>query len=200
MKTFLMMCVLCPTLALATNNPHEKPFSTAQSNAESSSKATGGNAATGPQSQQQTASADNLGNAQTVNQHYEQPRQAPAVAQGSIIPPSCGAGGNAGGSNSHGAAFLGFSWVTADCHRYIAAQNYMALGMPDFACEILNTTKTAKRVVRELGIPLPDCRFAEKNLQRKADSAPTVVVIPTTGESKDMDEKLRRAFEASQSK
>lgn len=217
-KIALIALLVCaPALATKPEPPKPTPSSTSSSvsaseahatsksssaaQSHSTSKATGGNAsATGGKStssQSQNANASNAGNSQTLNQSYEQVRQAPAVAQGSIIPPACGAGGNAGGSNSNGAGFLGFSWVTADCHRYIAAQNYLALGMPEFACAILNTTKTSKRVTKELGIALPDCGLAEKD---NSDPVPTVVVIPTTGDAKDTDEKIRRAFEASQKK
>lgn len=183
--------------AKASSNSAAKSSATGGSAKSTATGGAGGNASTGPQSQDQSqnASADNAGNTQTLHQTYEQVRQAPSVGQGSIIPPACGAGGNAGGSNSTGAAFLGFSWVTADCHRYITAQNYLALGMPEFACEILNTTKTSKRVVSELGIELPACGKAK---EKQPDAVPTVVVVPTVDPG--VDAKIERAFKQTVSK
>lgn len=114
------------------------------------------------QQQSQTAtggSANNEGNTLTVT--HQQVRQAPSLGQGSIMVGTCGAGANGGGSNSSGAAFLGFAWTPAECHKYLVAANYASLGMYTMACQILNTTKAAKRTAEELGIPMPNCTFEE---------------------------------------
>lgn len=100
------------------------------------------------------ASANNEGIDQDVQLTY--PRQAPAIAQGSIAIAGCGAGGNAGGSGTGGAGFLGFSWVTKECHGWTLAQTYAALGYITAACEVANSQKAAQRA-KARGATLPDC-------------------------------------------
>lgn len=120
----------------------------------------GGQGGGGGQSDAQ-ASASNEGNVLTVQTTYRQVRQAPAVSQGSLMIGQCGAGLNGGGSSTGGAAFLGIAWTPRECHKYLTAANYAALGMYSMACAILNTTRATKETVHELGIDMPSCDFFE---------------------------------------
>jgi len=68
----------------------------------------------------------------------------------------CGVGGNVGGSNVRGAAFLGVAFTPRECYLYMQAQAYAAVGQDQAACEVLNHTKAAKRLHEE-GMDLPAC-------------------------------------------
>jgi outer membrane murein-binding lipoprotein Lpp len=126
------------------------------------------------------------GDAQAINEGVEQavqfsyPRQAPAVAQGSLALAGCGAGGNAGGSNTHGAAFLGLAWVTRECHGWTLAQTYAALGYIKAACEVANSQKAARRAQKR-GATLPDCDTlpVQPVAPAPAEPSPAVVVVQT---------------------
>lgn len=127
------------------------------------------------------------GDAQAINEGVEQavqfsyPRQAPAVAQGSIALAGCGAGGNAGGSNTHGAAFLGLAWVTRECHGWTLAQTYAALGYIKAACEVANSQKAARRAQKR-GATLPDCNNLPVPVAPAEPApapSPAVVVVQT---------------------
>lgn len=122
----------------------------------------GGNATGG--SSDAAASANNEGNTLTVQTTYRQVRQAPPVSQGSLMIGQCGAGVNGGGSGTGGAGFLGIAWTPRECHKYLTAANYAALGMHSFACAILNTTKATRETVDALGIDVPSCDFFEKTV------------------------------------
>lgn len=87
---------------------------------------------------------------------YQQVRQAPSIAQGSFAIQGCGAAGNVGGTNSHGAAFLGLGFTPAECYAFLLAQAYQAVGETQTACEVLNSTKAAKRAEKR-GVKLADC-------------------------------------------
>jgi hypothetical protein len=126
------------------------------------------------------------GDAQAINEGVEQavqfsyPRQAPAVAQGSIALAGCGAAGIAAGSNTHGAAFLGLAWVTRECHGWTLAQTYAALGYIKAACEVANSQKAARRAQKR-GATLPDCDAlpVQPVAPAPAEPAPAVVVVQT---------------------
>lgn len=168
----LLPLVLIPTLAVAGNShkPTAPDVTTrasadaiAKANANASAKA----GASAEQAQQQTASADNAGNMQTVNASDYTPRMAPSVAQGSLAIVGCGAGINGGGSNTHGSAFLGIAWTPQDCMALQLAQAYQALGHERAACQVLNSTKAARRAAKR-GLEAPAC----------ADPVPVVVPAP----------------------
>ena len=99
------------------------------------------------------ASANNAGNSQNVT--FADAREAPGVAQGAVVIPTCGAGGNAGGSSTQGAAFLGLAYVPAKCYDLMYAGAYAALGQVQAACDILKGGKFGKRAKRN-GITLPE--------------------------------------------
>jgi hypothetical protein len=125
------------------------------------------------------AAANNEGVEQAVEFSY--PRQAPSVAQGSIAIAGCGAGGNAGGSNTGGAAFLGFSWVTPECHGWTLAQTYAAIGDVKAACEVANSQKAARRAAKR-GATLPDCNNLPVPVAPAEPApapSPAVVVVQT---------------------
>jgi hypothetical protein len=122
------------------------------------------------QSQEQSASADNAGNAQSVNINYR--RNAPSIAQGSLMPAGCGAAGNAGGSQQGGAAFLGLAWTTHECYLLQYAAAYQAIGMVDFSCDLLRTSKTVQKALKQLGVEHPGCTTAENR-----QPVPAVVVL-----------------------
>ena len=92
-----------------------------------------------------------------MNANSYSPRQAPSVAEGSIIISGCAVSGNAGGSNTHGSAFLGIGFTTPECYAFILAQAYQAVGEKQTACQILNTTNAAQRAIKR-GITLPTCQ------------------------------------------
>lgn len=84
------------------------------------------------------------------------PRNAPSLGQGSIIPSGCGVGGNAGGSNSHGAAFLGWSWTPDNCYLLMLGDKFASIGMPDTACDLWMQMSVAEAAFKKLG-RRPDC-------------------------------------------
>ena len=119
---------------------------------------------------------------------YHQVRQAPSIAQGSFAITGCSVGGNAGGSNKNGAAFLGFGWTPKECYAFMLAQAYQSIGQYKAVCDILRNTKVGKRMERD-GIELPQC-------------LPEVVAIPVAPDMSQYatKEELERAFIASQTK
>lgn len=205
--------------AHATNN-HEKPPSipSATANASASANATQGQVQgqgqaqrqtqgqaqgqhqTASSDQSQTQSANNEGNTQSTTVETNHVRQAPSLAQGVVMPVGCGVGGNAGGSNTNGAGFLGIAFTPAECYAFMLAASYASLGMIDSACEVLNTTKAAKRA---FGDNAPACKtvIAMTSTAASTSTAQTVEPIaeapPTRAE---VDEKIDRAFKQSQSK
>lgn len=168
-----ILLALIPAAALANNSPPPSTptpapvavsgsvaaavagsRSEASAGADASSTANGGNSTVESSvAAENTAEGGSGGNGGNVTYRGA---SAPAVAQGSIGIVGCGAGGNAGGSNSHGAAFLGLSFVTPECHGWSLANAYLAIGERQAACEVLNTQKAAKRA-KKRGAKLPDC-------------------------------------------
>lgn len=149
-----------------TNGPKAESVSEAHSSAvtssDSQSEAKSYSDATAKATQTQTANggasqAVNHGNNASQSTEFNYPRQAPSVGQGSISIAGCGAGGNAGGSNSHGAAFLGVAFTPADCKLLLAAAAYQALGMWDSACEMVNGISAVKARWKALGANPPSC-------------------------------------------
>lgn len=131
------------------------------------------------------ASADNSLN---LNQTYKQVRQAPSVSQGSLVIGSCGAGGNGGGSNSHGAAFLGLSWTPKHCKLLLAAAAYQAMGMNDAACSMINGISSVQKRWKELGMEAPSC---------EVKPSPVVEAPPPVDMSKYVtDEELAARWDA----
>jgi hypothetical protein len=103
------------------------------------------------------ASASNGDMSTTVNVEgdtYRAVRSAPSVAQGAIVIQTCSAGGNAGGSNTSGSAFLGFAYITGSCYDLSYAAAYAALGQKQAACDILRTSKRGKNYTKR-GVTLP---------------------------------------------
>lgn len=121
----------------------------------------------GDSAAEQFQSANNEGNSLAVTNTH--PRQAPSTAQGSLMIGACGAGGNAGGSNTGGSAFLGVTWTPADCKLLLAAAAYQALGMSDAACEMVNGIKAVKARWKALGVAPPSC---------EAKPVPVAIVPP----------------------
>lgn len=151
----IAIALLTPAVAFAGNS-HRPPQATADATSKASAAVTARQVSEQAQGQTQSASADNAGNTQTVNANDYTPRQAPSVAQGSIAIVGCGAGINGGGSNTHGSAFLGIAWTPADCMALQLAQAYQALGHDRAACQVLNSTKAARRAQRR-GLEPPTC-------------------------------------------
>ena len=157
-----------PTSAIAGSTSVSASASVAQASSESTSASTsvshGGNsvATGGEASQSQTAlggDASNNGNSQATTINQSAPRNAPSVAQGSLIPSGCGVAGNAGGSGVNGSGFLGIAFTTDECYKFLLAQSFSAIGMPDTACDVLLTTKAARKAFK--GKTLPSCTTAE---------------------------------------
>lgn len=132
------------------------------------------------------SNANNNGNSQSVN--FKDVRQAPSVAQGSVVIPTCGAGGNAGGSNTSGSAFLGLAYIPAKCYDLMYAGAYAAIGQLQAACDILKGGKFGKRAKRN-GITLPAVC--------EAPVAPATPEVDLTGlvtkeEIRERDERILR--------
>lgn len=168
MKLFLSILLFTGT-AYATGSPPEVPDTHSEASANAvgiggTAKAEGGDAqSTADASQSQTqssvsgAEATNAGNSQSVNTKVE--RSAPSLGQGGLYNSGCGAGVNGGGSSPGGAGFLGATWTTHDCYLFLLAQRYEAIGMPDTACDVLNSTRAARKAFERLGIEPPDCKL-----------------------------------------
>jgi hypothetical protein len=161
-----MECYKAPASPSTSNSNANNNTSTSASKAKANSSSHSSASSNASQSQQQaqtqaqgqTASASNAGNAQTSN--YTTERQAPSVAQGALLIQGCGAGGNAGGSNTRGAAFAGVAWTPKECYAFMLAQAYQSVGQSQAACEVLRTTDAAKRA-RERGMPEIACGAAQ---------------------------------------
>lgn len=134
------------------------------------------------QTQNQTASAVNDGNSVNVVEQSS----APSVSQGSFAIAGCALAGNAGGSKLSGSAFLGFAFTPKECYKYLTAQAYQAVGQYEAACQILNTTRTAKDAAKE-GVKLPDCVYQKP-----------IVTEPSQTDTRDLvtKEELRQSQEA----
>jgi hypothetical protein len=180
MKTFLVALFAFAGPAYATGSPPAPDVPQTHSEASAASKAAavgagvgvakaeggaGGNGYGGVSSaysntnQTQTANgqANNEGNELSVSTRVE--RSAPSLGQGGLYNSGCGAGLNGGGSTPGGAGFLGATWTTHDCYLFLLAQRYESIGMADTACDILNSTRAAKRAFERLGINAPDCKL-----------------------------------------
>lgn len=102
------------------------------------------------------ATASSGGNSLSVTEA----RQAPAIAQGGLYLTGCGFSGNAGGSQSSGAAFLGLQFITPGCHDLIQIQNEASFGNVKTACELNRLTEAGKRNMkrlREAGLEAQPC-------------------------------------------
>lgn len=144
-----------------------------------------------------TATASNAGNAQTVLTE----RSAPGVAQGSFAIQGCGVAGNAGASQTGGAAFLGFGFTPEQCYDFQLAQAYAALGAYSEACEVLNASKAGQRA-KKRGVTLPHC--AAPAQPTPAAPAPAVIVnvpAPAAAAAKaECSDQASRAFKQCVSK
>lgn len=151
-----------------------------------------------------TATANNAGNTQSTEFNY--PRQAPSTAQGSLMIGACGAGGNAGGSNTHGSAFLGIAWTPADCKLLLAAAAYQALGMYDSACEMVNGIAAVKARWKTLGVSPPSCQVKPPVAVPPAPPVVVTVPAPATVDTSqfvtraELVEREKRQYERSVSK
>jgi len=128
------------------------------------------------------------------NYAYTEARQAPSVAQGSFAISGCSVGGNAGGSNIHGSAFLGFGWTPQECYKFMLAQAYQSIGEKKAVCDILKNTKVGRRLERD-GVELPEC--VEQVVVIATPVAPDMSKFAT---KEEVNEKVDRAFRASQTK
>lgn len=93
-------------------------------------------------------------NVNSGNTEYRE--SANAVALAPQIISGCQVAGQVGGSNTRGSAVLGVAFTSSECYAFIQAQAYLAVGMRQSACEILNSTDAARRAVKR-GAKLPEC-------------------------------------------
>jgi hypothetical protein len=173
----ILFAILTPVAFATETKPQLAPSS--ESTAHAIAAANGGHGGEGGSAkggdaksaatQSQEASADNTGNTQSTNVTY--PRQAPSIGQGSLAIAGCGAGGNAGGSNTRGAAFLGIAFTPRDCKLLLAAAAYQAIGMADAACEMVNGITAVKARWVELGQSPPPCAVTSVKAAESTDSA-----------------------------
>jgi hypothetical protein len=124
------------------------------------------------------------------NYTYKEVQQAPAIGQGSFAIQGCAFAGNAGGSWTGGAAFLGFGWTTEQCYDFLLAQAYQSIGEKKAVCDILKNSKAGKRQEKR-GIVLPDCLPEVKTV---------VVPVPVDLSPYATKEELNRAFKKSMEK
>jgi hypothetical protein len=150
-----------PNLPTGTTNENSQSQSQAQHQGQSQSSSNSN-------TNSNNASATNNGNAQTVI--TQTARQAPSVGQGSFAIGGCAMAGNAGGSNIHGSAFLGFAFTPEECYEFLLAQAYQAVGQSAASCDVLNHLKAAERAAKK-GVRLPDCY--------PPPAPPEAVVAPT---------------------
>ncbi len=153
--------VVSSSIAASLSNSNSTAKSNASSNANSSSNATGGNASSSLNSSVTAnggnSNASNAGNNQTSNYTNINERSAPSISQGSFAIQGCSVAGNVGGSNVHGSVFLGIGFTPRECYNFELAQAYQAIGYNYQACVILNSTKTMRRLHKEMNVPLADC-------------------------------------------
>ena len=149
----LLALLLIASPAFATGLPHTPTGTHSESSAEAKSFSASNSKSTSSATQTATGGEQSQSNDLSVNY----PRLAPSTAQGSLAVGNCGSGGNAGGSNTHGSAFLGFAWTPKDCKLLLAASAYQALGMYDAACEMVNGIKAVRKQWTELGLSPPSC-------------------------------------------
>jgi len=167
--TTTILLLLATSSAYATTLPPTVPTPTtsgpsAESSATSTSNTSLGQSQNALAEQQQSQSAfqtqasnvattSTQGNAQSIT--YA--RQAPSVAQGSLYGSQCVSGGNAGGSNTGGSAFLGVQFTSYECHLARLAASWADAGDHKTACEILRRSPAMKRLKRETGFEPPPC-------------------------------------------
>lgn len=132
-----------------------------------------------------TATSSSGGNSQSLS--IANPRQAPAVAQGSFAIQGCGVAGNLGGSNTSGAGFLGFGFTPSQCYDFMLAQAYQALGAYQAACNVLNESKAGRRAAKR-GVVLPSCEVPAPV------APPAPVVVNVTPPAADCTAQVDRAF------
>lgn len=139
-----------------------------------------------------------------VELNYEEVRQAPSIGQGSFAIQGCGVAGNAGGSNSTGAVFLGLGWTPAQCYDFMLAQAYQSVGERKTACEVLNNTKAGKRAKKN-GVIMPNCDQPVVAPVVSAAPESKTIIVPVVYSEKDTTEyvtkeELNRAFKAAVAK
>ena len=149
-----------------------------------------------------TSSSSNDGNSQAVE--ISNPRNAPAIGQGSFAIAGCAVAGNAGGSNINGAGFLGFGFTPEQCYDFMLAQAYQSAGAYQAACEVLNASRAGRRAAKR-GVTLPTCSPPAAPAAATATVQPVVIEgLATRAELLEaievQDEKIRRAFERKASK
>jgi hypothetical protein len=146
-----------------------------------------------------TIDAYNAGVTNQTTTTISNPRQAPALGQGSFAIQGCPVAGNAGGSNTNGAAFLGIAFTPAQCYDFMLAQSYQALGAYRAACEVLNTSKAGRRA-KKRGVELPVCYPPDPIVPpAPAPLLPAAITIEVKDDAK-CDEKVNRVFERCVSK
>jgi hypothetical protein len=133
-------------------------YSTATANPSASSLSTQTQTASSSTTNANTVSAasDSSSGGNTQQTSFRAPQNAPAVATAPAPIVGCGASASGGGSNTGGAAVLGFAWTTRECQGWTLASAYAALGDRVTACRVLNAQNTARRAKRR-GVTLPDC-------------------------------------------
>lgn len=213
MKTLIALLALVPSLAFATKQTtppvQEAPptavanggYANSDANSHSNAAASSTSNSSAYSVSENSASATSGGNVTSFTSIDT--RQAPSIAQGALYIGECGASGNAGGSRSSGSAFLGFAYTPKDCKLLLAAKAYQALGMVDSACEMLNQVSAVKAAWKALDKTPPSCavkpEIAAPVMSEKVVSEPQK--LPEDVATKAyVDQRLERAFKASQSK
>lgn len=146
-STLILLALVASANATKPTPPKPDPVPPAPINATANSNANANAAATAIAAA--TASNDNA-----VSVTHQ--ASAPALGQGSFAIAGCQVAGNAGGSNSGGAGFLGFAFTTEQCYDLQLAAAYQALGAYSAACQVLNLSKAGQRAAKR-GVTLPTC-------------------------------------------
>lgn len=136
-----------------------------------------------------------------INSTYRAVRNAPSVALGSVFPTaSCQGGFGIGGSGVNGSGLLNFSFTKKECETFLLAQHFMSIGMPDISCEILKTTKSFKRALKQYPElrTLVDCS-PPVNVTTEAAKSTTSVAPPDMSQYVTKEE-LDRVFRKTVSK
>jgi hypothetical protein len=124
------------------------------------------------------------------------PKQAPAISQGSFAINGCAVAGNAGGSGTGGAGFLGLGFTTEQCYDFMLAQAYGALGEPEAACDVLNTSRAGVRAAKR-GVTLPECLPPQKQAEKPAVQNQTPVVVNVEAAKCETSDFVRKSDMAS---
>jgi hypothetical protein len=163
MKLIITLTLLLAGVAHATGSPPAPEVPDTRSRASSESQAAAVGIGVGVAKAEGGDAQSTSAASQNQTQSAVSGAEATSLGQGGLYNSGCGAGVNGGGSSPGGAGFLGATWTTHDCYLFLLAQRYESIGMADTACDVLNSTRAARKAFERLGIGPPDCRLRKQS-------------------------------------